>query len=216
MRVRQWPIVAVLALALPAFASAQPAQDPQVVQQRTFDPVGPAVHQWFAAGFVGSDFGEAADGGNFDFGGSLGYLWNEMLGAELIAGFTPNFQLSENLFLPGEEPAVSSYMVNAISAVPIGEDSRWQPFVSAGLGAVTLSSDVFEGELDEFEVSGSRFGGNIGAGVMGFAGAWGLRGDVRYFRAFTDDDAAAGADIADSILSGLDFWRANLGVAYRW
>jgi hypothetical protein len=219
MRVRQWPIVAALALAVPGLAAAQTPDPTPVRQQQTTadDPLsGPLFDQWFAAGFIGSDFGEGAEGGNFDFGGSVGYMWNAMVGGEFLAGFTPNFQLSENLFLPGEEPAVNSYMANAIAAVPIGVDGQWQPFVSGGLGAVTLNSDVFEGDLDEFEVDGSRFGGNIGAGVMGFAGPWGLRADIRYFRAFADDDGSATDDIADSILSGLDFWRANLGVAYRW
>jgi len=32
------------------------------------------------------------------------------------------------------------------------------------------------------KLSSSRFGGDIGAGVMGFRGNWGFKADVRYFR----------------------------------
>jgi hypothetical protein len=66
----------------------------------------------------------------------------------------------------------------------------------------------------------TKFGGNIGAGVMGFAGNVGIRGDVRYYRAFNSDvstNANTAADVfAQNLLSGLDFWRANIGIAVRW
>jgi len=56
---------------------------------------------------------------------------------------------------------------------------------------------------------------------MGFAGNVGVRGDVRYFRAFTNDTLATtgttpGDVFSRNLLSGLDFWRANIGVAIRW
>jgi hypothetical protein len=66
---------------------------------------------------------------------------------------------------------------------------------------------------------------------MGFAGNVGVRADVRYFRGFSDDtvedalnldpgtidnDNTPGSQAASGILSGLDFWRANIGLAFRW
>jgi hypothetical protein len=55
---------------------------------------------------------------------------------------------------------------------------------------------------------------------MAFAGNVGIRGDVRYYRAFNSDvstNATTAADVfAQNLLSGLDFWRANIGIAVRW
>jgi hypothetical protein len=184
------------------------------------DNYGSAPSSWFASGFVGSNFGASSDGAGMDFGGSVGYLWHSIAGAEFVAGFTPNFQLQNNILL-SDEPQVNTYMFNAIGAIPLGVNANWQPFVSGGLGALTLgSATVNTGDntgagtaANTFEPDDSRFGGNIGFGVMGFAGNWGLRGDVRYFKAFSDN---APDSAVQAILPGLDFWRANIGVAVRW
>ena len=56
---------------------------------------------------------------------------------------------------------------------------------------------------------------NVGGGVMGFFTThMGVRADLRYFRAY-------GLDIADLEASGItfnrfDFWRASLGVAFKF
>jgi hypothetical protein len=56
---------------------------------------------------------------------------------------------------------------------------------------------------------------------MGFAGHIGFRTDVRYFHAMTEDtpltDETTVADaLTREVLSGLRYWRANLGIALRW
>ncbi len=56
---------------------------------------------------------------------------------------------------------------------------------------------------------------NAGAGVILFlSDGFGLRGDVRYFRAFagSDDDD----EFPDFELSDFDFWRASVGVTFRF
>jgi hypothetical protein len=177
-----------------------------------------APSHWTASGFVGSHFGDSVEGSQFDFGGSLGYMWRGAFGAEFLAGFSPDFQFANNV-LGGAEPQVNTYMGNLMGAIPLGFDAAWQPFVSGGLGAITMRSDItasvdgsdFE---DAFGADDTQLGGNIGFGVMGFAGAWGVRGDVRYFRGFNNNDSDNTA--GQSILSDLDFWRANIGVAVRW
>ena len=54
---------------------------------------------------------------------------------------------------------------------------------------------------------------------MAFHGAWGLRADVRYFAAGSDDtmadDTLRGA-LLQRQLSGLSFWNSNFGVAFKW
>jgi hypothetical protein len=171
-----------------------------------------APSHWTASGFVGSHFGESVEGSQLDFGGSLGYMWRGAFGAEFLAGFSPNFQFANNIL--GEEPQINTYMGNLIGAIPLGFDANWQPFVSGGIGAITMRSDFGDELEDTFDADDSQLGGNIGFGVMGFAGAWGVRGDVRYFRGFNGDDA--GNSFGQAVLSELDFWRANIGVAVRW
>ena len=83
-------------------------------------------------------------------------------------------------------------MFNLMAGVPMGSAKNWQPFVSGGIGTLTLRSDDISGESDNdfnenFASDDTQFGGNIGFGVMGFAQNVGIRADVRYFRAFGDN-----------------------------
>jgi hypothetical protein len=154
-------------------------------------------------------------------------MWNSTIGGEFVAGFTPNFQVSNLGLFAGEAPQVNSYMANAIAAVPLGADGQWQPFISGGFGALTLRSGALNNGSGNafgnvFSPDDTRAGGDIGGGLMAFVGNWGLRGEVRYFRAFsasgitTTTSTSPANTIAASVLPGLDFWRANIGVAVRW
>jgi opacity protein-like surface antigen len=168
-------------------------------------------NEWIVAGFVGSDFGQNADEASLDFGGSLSYLRDGRWGAEFLAGFSPGFELDRTI---GFDSALNNYMVNGIAALPL-RFGQWQPFVSAGLGAMTLSVDRIDDDGDLFDdITETRFAGNIGGGVMAFGDRWGVRGDLRYLRAFEENVDTDGDDI--NLLSGVDFWRANIGLAYRW
>lgn len=202
----------------PAPAPAQPAPPPSKIEVSD-SPAG----QWMASGFVGSNFGAAANTASVEFGGQLAWLYRGTIGAEFLADFAPNFRLNNALL--ADNPNVNSYMVNVIGAVPIGgSEARVQPYVSGGLGGVQLRSDVINvGSTVSSTTPANqvRFGGNVGAGLMAFSGNVGIRADVRYYRAFTNNDlttnTSTSADVfAQNLLSGLDFWRANLGIAVRW
>jgi hypothetical protein len=200
-------------------ATATTASTAAVQATTADDTYGPDNH-WYASGFIGSNFGADANSSSFDFGGSLGYMFKSAIGAEFLAGFAPNFDMQSPVLL-ADQPEINSYMVNAIGSVPLGADGQWQPYVSGGFGAITLRSDVLGGAANNavsatFNPDDTRFGGDIGAGVMGFVGGWGIRGDVRYFRASSGNDITSDNPLASSLLSGLDFWRANIGVAVRW
>jgi len=174
-----------------------------------------------------------------DFGASLGYLWRNIAGAEFVASFTPNFQMQNTLAPIGSEPNVNSYMANAIGAVPLGGDGQWAPYVSGGFGAITLrgvngdsntssnngnalsnaAADTGDAVANALNPDETRAGGNIGVGLMAFLGNVGVRGDVRYFRAFENDNNSSSGSTSTSgteFLPGLTFWRANVGVAFRW
>jgi hypothetical protein len=52
---------------------------------------------------------------------------------------------------------------------------------------------------------------------------WGFRGDVRYYATnshntdvFDLNNIGDGSDFTQIELSGLRFWKANAGVAFRW
>jgi hypothetical protein len=236
MRSVHW-IIATALIGTPALAAAQDQTTtkttaPQTTTTTTTTQTNTTESTWYhsgsshwmLSGFVGSNFGAAATDASVDFGGQIGYLWGGALGAEFIADFAPNFKIN-NTFL-ANSPEVNSYMVNAVAAIPIGREVRFQPYLSGGLGGIQLRSDVLSSISGpaggaNFTSDQTRFGGDIGAGVMGFAGPVGLRADVRYYRAFSRDvlstDTNSPADaLSQNLLSGLDFWRANIGVAFRW
>jgi hypothetical protein len=175
------------------------------------------------SGFVGSNFGTTnetldLDGGaSLAFGVQTAYLWRGIVGGEFIADFAPN--LGDLLF--ANEPDVNSYMFNVIGAAPLGGANSFQPYVSGGVGAVQMRGDLFDVLGNPFRSNETRFGGNIGAGVMAFAEHVGIRADIRYYRTTSRDDSVDVVDdVADTLdlsgLSGLRFWRGNVGVAVRW
>lgn len=260
MRMHQIAFVAVLSIAVPAALSAQTTTgtngrsgtSTQTTTTSTTTSTsnsgwrGGSSH-WIASGFVGSNFNNNSDslfgattasntttsGNSVDFGGQVGYLWHNVVGAEFLAGFTPNFQMT-NAFIPnGSTPWVNTYMVNAVGAAPLGSSGQFQPFISGGFGAVTMrglngNSNIANAGSTSTAISNlgnnlfnpdeSRIGADIGGGLMAFMGNVGVRGDVRYFRALTNSSATLSnnSTTPTDILPGLNFWRANIGVAFRW
>ena len=182
-----------------------------------------AQSRWTAAGFVGANYGASTTSSSVDFGSHVGYLYRGIIGGEFLADVAPNFNLT-NAFL-ADRPNVNACIANMMLAAPLGGDATIQPYVSAGLGGVQLRSNMLAvanvPANGQTEANQTRGGGDVGFGVMGFAGNVGIRGDVRYFRAFTSNTVttttATPADaFSQSVLSGLDFWRANVGIAVRW
>lgn len=294
MRVSQFILTATPLIVLPVIASAQTAQTspstiaPLVEQQSTTGQSQPTTsppsntgatsqgdgNQWMASGFAGSNFGNNADPASTVFGGSVGYLVNSRFGAEFDASFAPNFELQNNFFGIGETPMINTYMANAVAVMPFGPDAKWQPFIAGGIGAISLRSDIASSDAagNQFGPNASRFGGDIGGGLMGFLGNWGFKADLQYFRARgsynttpsnlfytpgaspsqtttgptaggtpgvttpsptpspsptpvpvgpyvardTSSSSSGPSGLADTVLSGLHFWRANIGVALRW
>ena len=159
---------------------------------------------------------------NWTYGGQVGYLWHGIVGAEFIADFAPHVGF-DSLLLE-QNPNVNSYMGNAIGAYPFGADGRFQPYVSGGFGAIGMRSKIFtplgvNGSADTINVNEKKWGGNIGAGMFAFADRWGVRGDVRWFRAGSDDtldSTTPEGNVAQALLSDLRFWRGTVGVAFRW
>ena len=233
MRAAHCLLAVAIASGLPATAMAQ------TTTTAPSQPVysGQTGGQWFASGFVGSNFSASLDtdidnlndnssNSSLEFGGNIGYTWNRVFGVEFLADFTPGFGVDrflddDDFNLLVDDPRLNTYMFNLIAAVPISA-GRFQPFISGGLGGMSLVADVRDSLLDpdsRTRSSLSRMGSNLGGGVYTFAGNVGVRADVRWFHSSSDDNRTAtiiADQLTENIVSGLSFWRANIGIAFRW
>jgi opacity protein-like surface antigen len=155
-----------------------------------------------------------------------------VIGGEFLADFSPGLGGFDNLLFKNP-PNLNSYMFNLIAVAPFGHAQSYDPYISGGIGAVTISSDIFTVDptratnlnaLATDTINGTRFGWNIGGGVMAWSEKnWGFRGDVRYYATNSHNtDVLLDLNNIDEVeftrleLSGIRFWKANAGVAFRW
>lgn len=227
MRICQWLVVATCVVALPVSAAAQ-----QPVVTPDPDPF-PIDSHWLVSGSLGSDFEGAAEDPSVNFAGTAGWLWHGVIGGEFQSNFSPDFQLDAAIAPPflAEEPAINSYMLNVIGALPLMAGGQFQPYASAGAGWFMLSADPTVGDSD-IELDDTETGWNAGLGVMGFLGQMGIRADLRYFAVGGDEFAGVDGNVLRArhgvvvddqeqlldihMISGQSFWRGNVGVALRW
>jgi hypothetical protein len=226
----------------------EPAPEPAPVAAPPPPPAPVAVaterlYPWMVTGFLGSqwnntgtvpNFATSESSGGLTFGGQIGYL-RRYVGGEFIADFGPTYRLS-SLALT-ERPWLNSWMGNAIGAYPFGSEGNFEVFGSGGIGAITIrastftlagTNTVFLGQnttlvaLNTVSNTQSKFAYNVGGGFFAYVTRWGIRGDIRYYRATTFEQAklengpTQAIDYTQSLISGLRYWRASLGVAYRW
>jgi opacity protein-like surface antigen len=215
--------VTALAVGWSATALAQTSapSPPPASTQATM--VGPIDTHWIASGFVGSNLGAESDNasvrshGSFDFGGEIAYMWNGYIGAEFIGAFDPSFKVTSPL-LP-DNSRVGTYMGNAIAGLPVGSGGQFQPYLSGGFGGISMRAHIVTDLIgNTTDNTQTTWGWNAGVGVNGFAGKWGFRADGRYYRAPQKDNLSGSLEdaLTQSLLSSLHFWRASIGVAYRW
>jgi opacity protein-like surface antigen len=189
----------------------------------------PASADWLFTPFIGTTFNAAAnfndafEGGDdfeqqFTYGASVGWMGAGMVGFEFDFGYSPNFfetaVTDDDDFEFVDDSNVTTLMANVILGVPIGGQSGFgvRPFAVGGVGLIRTRLE----DADDFfdEVDSNDFGFNVGAGLnIFFADNIGVRGDIRYFRAFGDDEDE---DAFDFRLTEFDFWRASVGVTFRW
>ena len=187
---------------------------------------GRASADWLFTPYLGGVFGGKANFGDFNnfddeferrvtFGGSLGWMGNGIVGAEVDFGFTPNF--FENTTGDGDfafgDSNVTTLMGNLILGAPIGGQSGpgLRPYASGGVGLMRTKVDGGE-FFDDLDTNDLGF--NVGAGVHGFfSDNVGIRGDIRYFRSLQDNEPDDEFDLA---VSDFDFWRATVGITFRF
>lgn len=189
----------------------------------------PAAADWLFTPFVGTTFGGSADfddglpGGDeferqFTYGASLASMGSGVFGFEIDFGYSPNYFESlvdaDDDFTFADDSNVTTLMLNLKLGAPIGGQTGpgIRPYAVGGLGLIRTHA---ESVSNFFDIDSNDFGFNLGAGIIGFfSNNIGIRGDVRYFRAFAgnDDDD----DFPDFELSDFDFWRATVGVTFRF
>lgn len=229
MRTTRWLAMMMCMVALPIAAAAQQTAAPALSDSDPF----PIESHWLLSGSLGSDFEDDAEDPGVNFAGTVGWLWRGVLGGEFQSNFSPDFQLEGSVATPflAEEPAINSYMLNVIGALPFMAGGQFQPYLSGGGGWFMLNGQPTPGD-DSIDLDQTETGWNAGLGVMGFLGQLGLRADLRHFTIAGDEFAGLdsgvlrarhGAVVDDQeevidagILSGLSFWRGNVGVALRW
>lgn len=167
------------------------------------------VSPWAAVQFGGKidNLRDDVDRGRAGFGVTAGAMGAGIIGGEFDFGYSPSFFGTDNDF---GSNTVIDVMGNIIIGVPIGGTSGGgvRPYVTGGVGL--LRTQIDGGSVFSVSSSNNQFGWNVGAGVMGFFNNHvGLRGDVRYFRAF-EGDLVNGLD-----LGRLNFTRLSLGVVFR-
>ena len=244
MRISRWLAAMACVIALPAVAGAQQTTTTTTtttqatVQQTTTPPDDapyPISSHWLVSGSLGSDFENDADDPGVNFAGTAGWLYHGVFGGEFQANFSPDFNLNPAIvgaapFL-ADEPSINSYMLNLIAAAPLMAGGQFQPYVSGGPGWFKMHGDATPGDSN-IDLDKTDTGWNIGAGLMGFLGQLGVRADLRYFKVsgseFQGVDQSVlrsnhGAVVDDqeglvnaNLLSGVSFWRGNVGVALRW
>jgi opacity protein-like surface antigen len=253
MKLRGFVITAVVVgLSGPAFAQTgsgqQTAANPPASQAvAVLTPADDNPRGWMASGFIGTNFGGSRKSNvdlaliedldtntstSVNFGGQVGYLARGVIGGEFLADFSPGLGGFDNLLFKNP-PNLNSYMFNLIAVAPFGHAQSYDPYISGGIGAVTISSDIFTVDptratnlnaLATDTINGTRFGWNIGGGVMAWSEKnWGFRGDVRYYATNSHNtDVLLDLNNIDEVeftrleLSGIRFWKANAGVAFRW
>ena len=149
------------------------------------------------------------------FGASVGF--GGVIGVEFDVSQT-RIGAYEEVPLVDLTADVTTAMGNLVVRVPAGPV---QPYASGGAGLIRVSGDVrvpFLGSVAS--ASASDLGMNVGGGVYLFpSDNFGIRGDVRYFRTLADlslNDITDIDGLDDLPLPRLDFWRATVGVTFKF
>lgn len=163
-----------------------------------------------SGGDSGTEFSEAFDTSQFDWGASITWMGGGVFGVEGDIGFSPDFYGKTDV----GGSSVLTATGNLIIGIPFGgqQGFGFRPYAVAGAGLLKSKSDFGTGvaEIDENDLTWSA-----GGGVLLFFGARaGIRFDVRYFKTF-DDLEIVGVPIADSP-GKVDFTRSSLGFVLRF
>lgn len=176
----------------------------------------PAGADTFVTPFYGFNFGgDSAHCPGFscedkraNFGVSFGTM-GTLFGFEEDASFARDFFGT----VPGVDNSVFSLMSNLMIGIGRGPV---QPYVVLGGGLMRTHTAV---TLSQFSTENNSIAYDVGAGVNGyFTRHVGIRGDIRHLHTLQDVDVPVFGDVTTQVFVGqkLDFFRASVGVAFRF
>lgn len=172
----------------------------------------PAHAEWFLSPFVGAAFGGSVpDAPRLDYGGAAGWM-GSVVGFEVDVSHRPDFfKVADVPDVLLSESSVTTVMFNGLVRLPVGGE-RLTPYVAGGLGWLRTRIGADE---DFVRGNSNNFGFNVGGGVTaGLNDRVGLRGDIRYFRDLQDLEGES--EFFSLGESKLDFWRAAVGIVFRF
>ena len=177
-------------------------------------PAAPARADVVLTPYVGSLFGGDLSGNTAAFGANAAFMGGGIFGAEVGFNYAPEFVKAT---VNNDDIAQMSLMGNLIVGIPVGSSDQaghLRPYLTGGAGLFRVSS----AESQFFDrVTSNDFAINFGGGVMAFFNDHiGVRGDVRYFRTLTDSDSQSGIDDINFNLGDLNFWKWDVGAAFKF
>lgn len=177
-------------------------------------PAAPARADVILTPYVGSLFGGDLSGNTAAFGASAAFMGGGIFGGEIGFNYAPEFVKAT---VNNDDIAQMSLMGNLIVGIPIGSSDQpghLRPYVTGGAGLFRISS----AESRFFNrVTSNDFALNFGGGLMAFFNDHvGVRADVRYFRTLMDDDPSSGVDDVNFSLGSLNFWKWDVGAAFKF
>lgn len=179
----------------------------------------PAHAQLVATPYIDTNVAGDVETGRGGIGASVGYYVHGVLGFELDVERHGHFFNDEDVadLVPDKgvdlDTDATLFMGNLVVPYRIqGAFGIWSPYAAAGGGLIRATFDgvVFDGgaDQDEYDSVQNDLALHVGAGVMhALTDLVGVRIDVRYFRAFVDENAK-GYD------RDYDFWRVSVGATF--
>lgn len=175
-----------------------------------------AAAQGFINPFVGTTLtSPTASGGGSKagFGVAFGTL-GKIVGGETEIAYYP--EVLDNAASGLSKNKVITFSGNILVGPTIGPVKAYG---AVGFGDLYLNVTSLQSLVvpTATSISTNYFTVNVGGGAAGFFSAhFGVRGDLRYYRAFgfkIDDLTAASPSL---VLDKFDFWRANVGLAIKF
>jgi hypothetical protein len=171
----------------------------------------PARAQGFISPMIGADFGGNAQCPNLSGCEANKTNLSVSFGAMgSVVGIEEEVAYAHNFFgtFPGLASSVFTLMSNVMIVPKIGPV---RPYVEAGIGLVKTHAEFTTASV--FTTDNTGPGWDFGGGLMGLFGEHvGVRGDLRYFRAFKDL-TVLGFTLPDS---KINYGRASVGVVLKF
>ena len=160
-----------------------------------------AARTGLLSGSIGAVSGGDTDSAGVTLSGAMAVMESSGWGAELDLGFSRGF--AGDLF---DDSEILTFMINAVGMRPQG---KLRPYGTGGVGLLRVHAEPESGAPD---LTRNDWAFNAGAGVIVVLNeAFGVRGDLRYFRYFERHD-----DLPQADAGAFDFWRTSIGITWSW